>query len=284
MKKQFRTLRIFATLLGVALMFGGCDGSSDNDSPTDPNNFPSVQGIQISPNAAVYVDDTITLTPATIDPDSDHIRYTWSNDAGVFNPVEAVGPTIKWTAPSTAGRYEVVVVGDDANGGTSQKHINIRTYGGDQSGTVDVVGGVELNPLGKLSAIGYIDAGDTLVLVWDTASPVTTDSTRPDQTKYAPDGSRLNASTLAQVSTPQYGYADGLPSRNGARYSLVGKIGSDGDWFDFTPGPDSNGDGIPDSFTASAPVRGKVLLGLNEHQDLLKDNTGFWRFSFTISH
>lgn len=283
MMKQFRTLRVFATLLGVALMFGGCSGS-DNDSPTNPNEFPSVQGIQISPNAAVYVDDTITLTPATVDPDNNHIRYVWSKEAGRFNPTEAVGPNIKWTAPSTAGTYEVVVVGDDANGGTSQKHIDIKTYGGNQNGTVDVVGGVELNPVGELTDIGYIDAGDTLVLVWDRASPVTTDSTRPDQTKYAPDGSRLNATSLAQVSPPQYGYADGLPSRNAARFCLVGQIGTDGNWFDFTAGPDGNGDGIPDSFSVIAPARGKIFLGLNEHKDLLKDNTGFWRFSFTINH
>ena len=283
MMKQYRTLRIFATLLGVALIVVGCDGGSDNPTSSQ-NNFPSVQGIQISPNAAVYVDDTITLTPATVDSDNDEIRYTWSKNAGTFDPEEAVGSSINWTAPSTAGTYEITVVGDDANGGTSQKNIEIKAYGGDQSGTVDVVGGVELNPVGELTDIGYIDAGDTLVLVWDKASPITTDSTRPDETKYAPDGSRVDATTLAQVSEPQYGYADGLPSRNAARYSLVGKIGTDGDWFNFTAGLDSDGDGIPNSFSVVASERGKIYLGLNEQESLLADNTGYWRFSFTISH
>ena len=283
MMTLLKKLRILAALLGVALVVVGCDGSSDNPTSSQ-NNFPSVQGIQISPNAAVYVDDTITLSPTTVDSDADEIRYTWSKDAGSFNPVEAVGPSIKWTAPSTAGTYEVVVVGDDGNGGTSQKNLNIKTYGGNQSGTVDVIGGVELNPVGELTDIGYIDEGDILVLRWDKASPVTTDSTRPDQTKYAPDGSRLDASTLTVVSPPQYGYADGLPSRNAARYCLVGKIDADGDWFDFTRGADADGDGIPDTFTATAPARGKVFLGINEHKDLLKDNTGYWRLSFTITH
>jgi hypothetical protein len=283
MMTHVKKLHIFAALLGAALLFGGCDGSSD-DNPSNPNNFPSVQGIQISPNAPVYVDDTITLSPTTVDPDNDEIRYTWSKNAGAFNPVEAVGPSIKWKAPSTAGTYEVVVVGDDGNGGTSQKHMNIKTYGGDQNGTVDVVGGARLNPVGALTDIGYIDAGDTLVLVWDKASPVTTDSTRPDETRYAPDGSRLDATNLGQVSGPQYGYAEGLPSRNAARYCLIGKIGTDGSWFDFTAGADTDADGIPNSFSVVAPARGKVYLGINEQNSLLADNTGYWRFSFAINH
>ncbi|PID56902.1 hypothetical protein CSB45_09595 [candidate division KSB3 bacterium] len=279
MKKLF----LLAALCGAALVVVGCDGSKN--SPTaNQNSFPSVQGIQISPHAAVYVDDTITLTPETIDLDGDEIRYTWSKNAGTFSPVEAVGPSIKWTAPSTAGSYEVTAVGDDGNGGTSQKHIQITTYGGNQQGTVDVVGGVRVNPIGELSDIGYIDKGDTLVLTWDTVSPVTTDGTRPDETRYAPDGSRLDAATLTQVSVPQYGSADGLPSKNAARYSVIGKIGDDGDWFDFSAGPDTDGDGIPNSFSVVAPERGKAYLSINEQNSLLVDNTGYWRFTFSINH
>ena len=284
MMTRFRTFSIVAALLGMTLMFSGCD---NYDGPTvplqDQNEFPSVQGIQVSPNAQIYVDDTVTLTPQTIDPNNDIIRYTWSKNAGEFDPVEAVGPSIEWTTPPTRGTYSVIAIGDDGNGGTSQRQIDLDVYGGNQSGRVDVVAGVRANPVGGTSAIGYIDAGDILTLTWDPASPVTTDSTRPDETKYAPDGSRLNATTLAVISAPQFGFAEGLPVRNAARYSLIGRI-QGGEWFEFTPGPDTNGDGIPDSYSVVAPARGRIFLSLNEQEALLVNNTGFWRFSFTIAH
>ena len=148
MMTHLRKLTIFVALLGMAVIFVGC--SNDSDDPTGPNqnDFPSIHGILISPNAAVYVDDTVTLTPQTEDPNNDHIRYVWSKDAGTFDPIEAVGPNIKWTAPSTRGTYSVIAVGDDGNGGTSQKQIDIKVYGGNQTGTIDVVGGVRSNPIG----------------------------------------------------------------------------------------------------------------------------------------
>lgn len=282
MRMQFKHLTFAVALLGMAALTG-CSDSDSSPTSAKQNDFPSVQGIQISPNAPVYVDDVVTLSPATVDPNNDEIRYTWSTDAGAFNPEEAVGPSIKWTAPSVAGTYTVVVVGDDGNGGTSQKHLAIKTLGGNQSGTVDVVGGLRANPVGGTSDIGYIDSGDTVTLVWDNASPITTDSTRPDETKYAPDGSRLDPTNNGVVSTPQYGYADGLPARNGARYALIGRVES-GEWFEFMPGADADGNGIPDSFSAIAPARGRLFLGMNEQNDLLQDNTGFWRFAFTITH
>ncbi len=281
MRIQFKHLTLAVALFGMTA-FTGCSDSKKSPTSSE-NDFPSVQGIQINPNAAVYVDDLITLSPTTIDPDNDEIRYTWSKDAGEFDPAEAVGSSIKWRAPSTAGTYQVIVVGDDGNGGTSQKHLNIKTLGGNQSGTIDVVGGLRANPVGGTTDVGYIDQGDTIMLAWDNVSPITTDSTRPDETRYAPDGSRLDPATNAVVSTPQYGYADGLPTRNGARYALIGRV-ENGDWFEFTPGPDGDGNGIPDSFSAVAPARGRLFLGMNEQNDLLLDNTGFWRFAFTFIH
>ena len=283
MTRRLRYFTILVTLLGSVFLLSGC-GDDDNPTSTKQNNFPTIEGITITPNAAIYVDDTVTLTPVTTDPDNDVLRYTWSKDAGTFNPTEAVGDSIKWTAPSTLGTYQVVVVGDDGNGGTSQKHIDLNVYGGDQSGEVDVVGGVRLNPVGGTTEVGYIDTGDTITLVWDKASPVTTDSTEPDDTKYAPDGSRLNAATLTVASAPQFGYSSGLPVSNAARYAIIARIGDKGSWFEFTNGPDGDSDGIPDSFSAVAPNRGKLYLSLNEQEALLVDNTGYWRFGYTIEH
>ncbi len=284
MKRILKKYMMLVALLGATMAFGGCSGGDDGDNPTDPNqnNFPSIQGVQISPNAAIYVEDTVTLSPVTQDPNDDEIRYVWSKSAGTFNPSEAVGASVQWTAPVTRGTYQIVVVGDDANGGTSQKHAELIVYGGDQTGRVDAVGGVRENPVGELENLGYMDKGDVITLTWDHASPVTVDSTRPDETKYAPDGSRLNTA-LSVVSAPQYGYSDGLPVRNAARYSLIGKI-DDGAWFEFAKGADSNGDGMPDSFSVTAPARGKLIVSINEQNNLLADNTGYWRLAFTIEH
>ncbi len=284
MSTWLRKFSVVVVLMGFPLVFAGC---GDDDSPTNPeefqNNFPTVQGIQISPDAPVYADDTITLQAVTDDPDNDVLRYTWAKNAGDFDPAEAVGESVQWTAPSANGNYQVTVVGDDGNGGTSQKHLDIPVYGGNQSGSIDVVGGVRLNPVGGETTVGYVDAGDTITLVWDKASTVTTDSTRPDETKYAPDGSQLDSETMAVKYEPQFGYAEELPSENGARYSIVGKFDG-GEWFAFTPGADTDADGIPNSFSAVAPNRGKVYLSINEQKDLLMDNTGYWRMSFTITH
>lgn len=285
MMTRVRIFTFLVLFLGITLVFVGCIDDDDSIPPeTDRNEFPTVQEIVISPNAPIYVDDTITLTAVSIDPDNDLLRYTWAKNAGTFNPIEAVGESIQWTAPSTNGTYQVTVVGDDGNGGTSQKHIDLQVYGGDQSGTSDVVGKVRLNPVGGLDTLGYVSAGDTIVLVWDKASPVTTDSTQPDETKYAPDGSQLNPISLAADFPPQYGAADGLPDQNAARYALIGRIGDEGDWFPLNYGTDTDGDGIPNSFSVITPERGKLYLSLNEQESLLLDNTGYWRMSFTISH
>ncbi|MBD3307573.1 hypothetical protein GF339_14150 [candidate division KSB3 bacterium] len=287
MTTRWTTRTLVVLLLGMTLAFTGCGDDDDNDNLTTPenpqNNFPTIQGITIDPNAPIFVEDTVTLAPVTSDPDNDLIRYTWMKNAGIFDPAAAVGESINWTAPGTRGTYQVIVVGDDGNGGTSQKHLDLIVYGGNQSGTVDVVGGVRVNPVGT-GNLGYVDAGDVIMLIWDGASPVTTDSTRPDETKYAPDGSRLDAATLTVVSTPQFGYAEGLPARDAARYSVIGRIGDDGDWFAFNPGPDTDSDGLPDSFSVPAPARGKLYLSINEQESLLADNTGFWRMSFTLTH
>lgn len=282
MRTMHKIIPLLVIALGMGLGVAGCDKDNHVTGP-DQNNFPTVQGITIAPNAPVFVGDRVTLTPVTSDPNSDHIRYTWTKNAGEFDPIEAVGPQITWIAPATMGIYQVTVVGDDGNGGTSQKYLDLNVIGGNQSGKVDMVGGVRVNPTGGLTNVGYVDTGDLITLVWDHASPITIDSTRPDQTKYAPDGSRVDPLSLGVVSDPQFGAADGLPAQNAARYCLLGRIES-GSWFAFTGGADADADGIPDSFTAIAPARGKLLLGLNEQESLLADNTGFWRFSFTLTH
>jgi hypothetical protein len=286
MTTRLKKFTILVALLGTSLVFAGC--SDDDDNSTNPgdyqNNFPSVQGITITPDAPIFVEDTVSLSPVTTDPDNDPIRYTWMKNAGTFDPVEAVGDPIQWTAPSTRGTYQVTVVGDDGNGGTSQREIDLLVLGGNQTGVVDVVGGLRATPVGGTSNVGFVDAGDVITLIWDTASPITTDTTRPDATKYAPDGSRLNPGTLTVASPPQFGFAEGLPARDAARFSIIGRIGDTGDWFDFNGGPDTNGDGIPDSFSIIAPERGRLFLSLNEQDVLLLDNTGFWRFSFTLTH
>jgi len=283
MTMRLRKLTILIALLGTtALIFSGC--SDDDDSPTSSQNeFPTVHGVTITPDAAIYADDTVKLTAVSTDPNDDSLRYTWSKENGTFDPVEAVGESINWTAPSTRGNYNVVVVGDDGNGGTSQIQTTLTVYGGDQSGTVDVVGGLRATPVGGNDNLGYVDAGDTIQIVWNGTSPIITDSTRPDETRYAPDGSRVDSS-LNLVTSPQFGYADGLPERDAARYSVIGRIGDDGDWFVFSSQSDQDGDGINDTFTVAAPSRGKLYLSLNEQESLLVDNTGFWRFDFVINH
>lgn len=264
---------LLTIMLSSVLLFTGCSDDDPVSAGEDQNGFPTVHEIAITPADAIFVDDTVTLKAVATDPENDPLRFVWAKSNGTFDPAEAVGEEILWTAPGAAGNYEITVVGDDGNGGTSQRNVFLKVIGGDQSNIrVDNVGGVRMNPVGELTDMGYVDAGDTMTLVWDGASYVTVDGTQPTMSQYEPDGT--NASTGAE---PQFGFADGLPARDAARYSLIGKIGDDGEWFSI---PHTSGN----TYSAIAPNRGKLYLSVNEQESLLLDNTGFWRFTFSSVH
>lgn len=275
MMTRFSKLGLLGVWLGSLLVFTGCGGGS-SDSPTDPihddNEFPTVVNINITPANAIFVGDTVTLTPMTTDPNADALRYTWTKSTGTFNPLEAVGSSIQWTAPDVAGVYQVIVVADDGNGGTSRKQLDLQVLGGNQSGiAVDVVGGKDKNPVGGVTDLGYVDKGDTVTLVWDGGSPINVNANQPTINDYAPDGTNLDTGT-----PPQYGWADGLPNVNAARYCLVGQIAGTSDWFTFTQ--------AGNVFTAVAPARGRLFLRINEQDALLVDNTGYWHLIFSNAH
>ncbi len=273
MTKRTTTIRMLGMMAVLVMALVGCGDGSDN--PTEPeeyqNNFPTVESIAINPNAAIFVDDLVTLSAVSSDPDDDTLRYTWAKTGGEFDPPEAVGESIQWTAPPTSGTVQVTVVGDDGNGGTSQKHLDLEVIGGDQSNiTVDVVGGVYMTPTGDLTNLGYVDAGDAITLVWDGLSTINVNATQPTTSHYAPDGTNTDLGTA-----PEYGWAEELPQPDAARYSLVGRI-DEGEWFGFTQSGNT--------FTAIAPARGKLFLSINEQQALLADNTGYWRMTFSNAH
>ncbi len=56
------------------------------------------------------------------DPDSDELNYEWSADGG---DISGTGSVVTWTAPDTAGLYNIAVVVTDSYGGESTRALNI---------------------------------------------------------------------------------------------------------------------------------------------------------------
>jgi len=64
-----------------------------------------------------YTDETYHVVANTSDPDGDPLSVTWSVSGGSMNDIHA--NPMNWTAPATAGDYDITVEVDDGNGGTA---------------------------------------------------------------------------------------------------------------------------------------------------------------------
>ncbi len=115
MIKKLKFVRTgFFVAMALTLVITGC--SKDEDTP------PAVAPANIAPTATVSVNPTsvapgataqITVTAA--DANGDVLTYAYSANGGAVN---GSGASVSWTAPSTAGSYQVTVTVTDGRGGS----------------------------------------------------------------------------------------------------------------------------------------------------------------------
>lgn len=85
----------------------GCD-----DAITFSNTPPG--GLSITQNICyLAAGRAVVLTGQASDADGDPITFSWSADAGVFDPPDGGGRVVAWTAPASPGVYRVVLTASD---------------------------------------------------------------------------------------------------------------------------------------------------------------------------
>ncbi len=90
------------------------------------NRDPLITSVTANPNE-IGVNDTTSLKAQAEDPDNDILAYRWeSNSIGQF--ITNTTDTVRWIAPSYAGRFQIKVKVTDENGGTAngEVYVNVR--------------------------------------------------------------------------------------------------------------------------------------------------------------
>jgi len=100
----FMALCVLSTALAVV---AGCEGET-----TFSNNPPSGLTIEVS-ECTIPPGGSVDLTGAAEDLDGDLIEYRWAANAGSFDPGDAHGATVGWTAPIEPGTYTITLYATD---------------------------------------------------------------------------------------------------------------------------------------------------------------------------
>lgn len=143
--------------LFVFIVFSGC---KKDEAPTAPqNHLPKIESLTANP-AIVLVNTETTVTCIATDEDGDNLTITWSSKRGAF-PNGAVGISVKWVAPSTAGTDTINVILNDGKQ-TVQRKLEI------------LVGTIPANPT-LLSPLNNASSVITSpMLTWNSVSNATT--------------------------------------------------------------------------------------------------------------
>jgi len=103
-----------ATALLVAL---SCTTPANNSE----NREPIINSLQAEADQTAPL-GSLQVTCDASDPDGDELSYNWSASAG---RIDGEGATITWTAPDSAGSYNVTVAVSDGHGGSATASLSI---------------------------------------------------------------------------------------------------------------------------------------------------------------
>jgi hypothetical protein len=89
------------------------------------NHRPAIAGLEAEPETVLPRGSCLIVCNAT-DPDGDELSYNWLASGG---NITGTGESVNWTAPNSAGSYNVTVTVTDGHGGnaTKQMTITVRT-------------------------------------------------------------------------------------------------------------------------------------------------------------
>jgi hypothetical protein len=132
MKSRGSMVRI-ALVLACALPLLVSCGGSKSTSPAPVNHAPVISSVFVNPSS-VATGGTVNVTVSASDPDGDALTYSYQAQLGA---ISGTGASVTWTAPSTAGTYQVTVTVSDGRGLTAQGNGTLTVTGGSSnSGTI----------------------------------------------------------------------------------------------------------------------------------------------------
>jgi hypothetical protein len=85
------------------------------------NHQPAITSLEAEPER-VLPSESCQIACNASDPDGDELSYNWSASGGAIN---GEGATVTWTAPDSAGSYNVTVMVTDGRGGEVTKQVTI---------------------------------------------------------------------------------------------------------------------------------------------------------------
>ena len=85
------------------------------------NHWPAIKSLEAEPEK-VLPSGSCQIVCTASDRDDDELSYNWSASGGEIN---GEGDTVTWTAPSSAGSYDVMVTVTDGRGGEAMRQVNI---------------------------------------------------------------------------------------------------------------------------------------------------------------
>ena len=142
-------------------------------APSTPfgNSAPGVDALVIS-STNVAPGDVVTLTVKAHDPDTgDALSYAWTATGGSFTDPSAT--TTTWTAPSSAGSYDLAIAASDNHGASVSVKTTVQVNTIVGAGSADVTLKFDNSPVvtGLAANPGYLEVGAATVLTAQTSDP-----------------------------------------------------------------------------------------------------------------
>jgi hypothetical protein len=151
------------------------------------NSAPVIDSLVIS-STKVGPGDVVTLTVRSHDPDAgDALSFAWTATGGIFANSSATATS--WTAPSSAGGYDLAIAVSDSRGASVSVKTTVQVDANSSAGSADVTLKFDDSPVvtGLAASPGYIEAGvattftaqasdpdgDALTYAWSSSGPGT---------------------------------------------------------------------------------------------------------------
>ncbi len=98
------------------------------------NHRPAIIGLEADPVKSIPSESCQIVCNAS-DADGDELSYNWSASGGV---ITGAGDTIAWTAPDSAGSYNVTVIVTDGRGGEATDYVTIEVRANESPAIADL--------------------------------------------------------------------------------------------------------------------------------------------------